>query len=458
MTPQGSPCMPRYGYKLLLVFLRVLVYLKRVGVWLFQRLALLFNKTETLYRNTIGFRVYKLLFTATKKLGIVRRSPSGKFVDLFSRRGSLQVVLFLIGVTVMIPHSKLYTRDNQNVVGRDTLLYSLVGPGDMAFEIEEVTPELFSPSDIVTPAWREGAISSENTEITLHGPLPQDITSLVSGSGAVTKPTIITGADIPTASNVPSNRTEIVQYTVQPGDVIGVIASQYGVSVETILWANNLTARSYIRPGDILKILPTSGVVHTVKKGDTVSKIARLYDAPEAEIINANRLQEGGKDIVVGEDLIVPGGEKPQPVYVAPRNPTFSSIAAPLPSITAPAGSGYLWPAGVRRITQYFGLRHDGVDIGGPLGTPLYAARAGVVNTSKCGWNGGYGCYIILDHGDGVQTLYGHAADLFVAVGDEVAQGQNIASMGSTGNSTGPHVHFEVRINKKKQNPLQYVR
>ena len=162
---------------------------------------------------------------------------------------------------------------------------------------------------------------------------------------------------------------------------------------------------------------------------------------------------------MIGEELIIPGGEKPQPVYVPPvRKSALGSIGAPPPSIGAPAGSGYLWPTTVRRITQYFGLRHTGVDIAGPVGTPLYAAKAGIVTKSQCGWNGGYGCYVVVDHGSGVETLYGHASELLVTAGEDVSQGQTIALMGSTGRSTGPHVHFEVHLNRRLQNPLQYIR
>lgn len=98
------------------------------------------------------------------------------------------------------------------------------------------------------------------------------------------------------------------------------------------------------------------------------------------------------------------------------------------------------------------------MDIAGPIGTAIYAAKGGTVVKAQPGWNGGYGTYIILDHGDGLQTLYGHNSQLFVAVGEVVSQGQTIAAMGSTGRSTGPHLHFEVRVNGSRLNPLKYIR
>jgi murein DD-endopeptidase MepM/ murein hydrolase activator NlpD len=360
----------------------------------------------------------------------------------------------------MIPESEIFTRDDTKVPGRDTLLYHLVGPGgqDFALELEEVAAEEAEPvRDART--WREGAAAPESTAF-ISEPVVSDesIGGVSLGGTALTKPTIIPGAALPGVSM--AARTEVVYYEVQSGDVIGAIASRYGVSVASVLWANNLSARSYIRPGDKLKIPPVSGVLHIVKRGDTVGKIARAYQAKEADIIAFNKLQPGGTDIVAGEELIIPGGVKPTPAAPPPvfRSNAVANIAAPPGSVEAPAGSGYVWPTAARRITQYFGWRHTGIDIGGPVGTAIYAARAGVVRTSQCGWNGGYGCYIVIDHGGGVQTAYGHSSQLYVSVGQSVSQGQTISAMGSTGRSTGPHLHFEVRVNGVRRNPLQYVR
>jgi murein DD-endopeptidase MepM/ murein hydrolase activator NlpD len=288
----------------------------------------------------------------------------------------------------------------------------------------------------------------------------QEISGISTGGSAVTKPTIIVSGPGTYQPGV-IDRSDITTYTVQPGDVIGAIASRFGISVNTILWANDLTARSYIRPGDVLKILPHTGLTHVVKRGDTVKNIANKYQVSTETLIAANHLEADGRDIVVGEELFVPDGIKPVPAYVAPvvvRNTTFRDIAAPVPSVTAPAGSNYVWPSEVRYISQYFGLHHTGIDIAGPIGKQIYAAAVGTVIKSQCGYNGGYGCHVIIDHGNGIHTLYAHAAQLLVSVGEEVTQGQVIALMGSTGHSTGPHVHFEVRVNGKFQNPLRYVR
>lgn len=445
------------GYKFLLSLFRGVLYAKRGALWAWRRAATVGRVVESAFHNTVGFRMYKFFFFARRNL--LRRVPllsGGGIVELLGGRGALQAILFLVAFALMIPHTRLSAVDSASFPGRRTILYALAGPGEEQFAIEEIIIEDVIPSDTV-PSWNSGAVAQDTIGVPDAG-AAQEISGISSGGTALTKPTILPGNTPPAASGV--FRTKIVIHEVAPGDVIGAIAARYGVGVNTVLSANNLTLRSRIHPGDKLKILPVDGVAHTVRRGDTVQKIARLYGAKEGEIISFNKLRSDGSDIAVGEQLIVPGGTPPRPVAPAPvrRFTALQNVAAPPPSVEAPAGSGYVWPAGVRRITQYFNWRHNGIDIAGPVGTPIYAARGGVVAKSQCGWNGGYGCYIVLDHGDGFRSVYGHNSRLFVAVGDVVNQGQTIAAMGSTGNSTGPHVHFEVRFNNKNQNPLRYVR
>jgi len=195
-----------------------------------------------------------------------------------------------------------------------------------------------------------------------------------------------------------------------------------------------------------------------VKKGDTLTKIAKKYDVDEIEeVIEFNKLADAS-DLIVGQKLILPGGTQPRAAPVYRTTGRLATVAAPVPSIAVPAGTLYAWPATVSRITQYFGWRHKGLDIAGPIGTPIIASRSGNVTRARCGWNGGYGCHVILDHGDDVQTLYAHASRIYVDVGEVVDQGQTIAGMGSTGRSSGSHLHFEVRVGGRTQNPLKYVR
>lgn len=454
-----------YAKKIFLYLLNSLIYLKRALVWFGRGVGVFFRSLAKGYRSTVGLALYKVLFRLQKKINLPTLTRPSNTIEFFGRRATLQLVLFIIVVIVMIPHTKLYTKDTALIPGRETLLYSLVGPGDEIDEIEEVVA-VSTPLSLPTRRdWREGAVSVEVPTAVDADALvdAQEITSISTGGRAVTKPTILPGSVLPSPSGAAAGRrTEIVYHEVQPGDTVGAIAEHYGIHVATVLWANDLSTRSYIRPGDRLTILPEDGVVHKVKRGDTVSKIAKLYGAKAQDIIEENRLKNDGSDIVIGEQLLVPGGEVPQPsrsyTPSTRRYTSLSSVAAPPPSAAAPAGSGYLWPTTVRRITQYFGWRHTGVDIGGPFGTPLYATKSGTVTKSQCGWNGGYGCYVLVDHGGGVKSLYAHASRLYVSPGERVSQGQTIAAMGSTGRSTGSHVHFEILVNGRKVNPFRYVR
>ena len=272
------------------------------------------------------------------------------------------------------------------------------------------------------------------------------------------KPQIIETA----ASEVFVSKDKITKYIVKSGDTVSAISKKFGVSVDTILWQNNLRPTSRINPGDALEILPTSGVTYKVKWGQTLGGIAAKYGVEANEILKANGLSDPSS-LRANQVLIIPGAK--QATYYAQR--TYVS-AAPVASVAklfatpgpSPASSatGMIWPAAARYISQYYSWRHGGLDIAAKTGTALYASDNGVVTVSKCGWNGGYGCYVELDHGTGIRTRYAHASKLLVSVGAQVTKGQTIALMGSTGKSTGPHVHFEVRVNGGRVNPLGYIK
>jgi len=248
-------------------------------------------------------------------------------------------------------------------------------------------------------------------------------------------------------------RDKIIVYAVREGDSISQIAEEFGISNQTIIWENNLSAYSVIRPGDKLVILPVSGIRHKVLKGETLAGIAKKYGLDAEKILEFNKLASAD-DIQIGEQLVVPGGKK---IYPAAAY-TARNVYAPTGAIPASTGR-LLWPTTCRRLTQYFTWRHSGVDIACSLGAPIYAANGGVViKAAAAGYNGGYGKMIIIDHGNGQQTLYGHMSKLYVGAGQTVSRGQQIGAMGSTGRSTGPHLHFEVRTGGVRRNPLSYIR
>lgn len=262
----------------------------------------------------------------------------------------------------------------------------------------------------------------------------------------------------------------ISNYTIKSGDTISSIARRFNVSVNTILWANNLGAYSAIREGTILRIPPNSGILYKVVRGDSIKSIAAKYNVSTASIIDDNNLDTIGK-ITIGQELMLSGAEKiniSTPVYISkPQNtetisptPPSETVENPSPSQlepSAPSNTKLLWPTVGHTITQYYSWRHTGVDIANHIGTPLYAAADGVVEFA--GWNsGGYGNMLFINCGGGTKLRYGHSSKLLVSVGDHVKRGQVIALMGSTGHSTGPHVHFEVYINNIRTNPLNYIR
>jgi murein DD-endopeptidase MepM/ murein hydrolase activator NlpD len=258
------------------------------------------------------------------------------------------------------------------------------------------------------------------------------------------------------------NRSEIIYYTVNNGDTISSIAKKFGISVNTILWSNNLTAFSLIRAGNKLSILPTSGVTYTVKSGDTVGKIARNFGVEEDEIFKYNNIKSAN-GLVIGQTVIIPGGKQTTAssniakVVSSTKNNAVAVIEKLVNPKKAPAsGAKMAWPTEGHRITQYYSWRHTGLDIANKVGTPLYAAESGKVEFS--GWSNGYGNNVVINHGGGKKTRYAHASKLFVKVGDSVDRGEQIAAMGSTGWSTGPHIHFEVIINGTKYNPLSYIK
>jgi LysM repeat protein len=227
---------------------------------------------------------------------------------------------------------------------------------------------------------------------------------------------------------------EISLYVVRRGDTIYDIARMFGVSVNTIIWGNDLKS-SIIYENQTLIILPVSGVRHLVKEGDTLEGIAKLYKGNLEEIIKFNNLSADQK-LAVGETIIIPDGE----------------ITAP------PATAKHLIKGGGAFFDGYYGRPllayrktqglhgYNGVDLAAPYGTPIYAAAAGEVIISRdFGWNGGYGRYIVISHSNNTQTLYAHLSDIVVYQGARVYKGQLIGYVGSSGKSTGPHLHFEIR-------------
>lgn len=261
-------------------------------------------------------------------------------------------------------------------------------------------------------------------------------------------------------------RSEIIEYEVESGDTLSSISEKFDISTDTIRWANDLSDNDTIKPGDKLKILPNTGapteVAYTVQAGDTIQSVAKKYDAESQAILDFpfNDVPDDLK-LKVGQVLIIPGGTPPSDQaskkVTKPASPQYLAQGPSSPTFSAPGGGNFAWPThGV--ITQYFAWYHPGDDIANNAAPPITASDGGVVTVA--GWpdNYGYGNRVVVDHGNGYQTLYAHLSNIYVTPGQTVSRGQVIGQMGTTGRSTGIHLHFEIRYKGIAVNPLAILK
>lgn len=255
----------------------------------------------------------------------------------------------------------------------------------------------------------------------------------------------------------PKNGT-IVTYIVREGDTLSSIAKMYDIPQSTIRWANDLTNKSVIQPGDKLTILPVPGIKYTVKKGDSLASIAKKYGGDAGDIASFNGVDDS--TLAVGTDIIIPNGELAATAPTAGTSGTKSTSSGKIvkksSKISEPAHD--VGPTGTTSEVAYYiaplsdyietqGIHgYNAVDLAAPKGTPIVASAAGdVVIAREGGWNGGYGSYVVISHSNGSQTLYSHMSKVATYDGDHVQQGEVIGYVGATGKATGPHVHFEIR-------------
>lgn len=253
-------------------------------------------------------------------------------------------------------------------------------------------------------------------------------------------------------------RSEIIEYEVETGETLSQIASKFGLSQETIKWANSIESVDTIKPGQKLKILPVSGVAHIVKSGDTLDSVAKKYEAESQGILDFpfNDVPDDFK-LQIGQVLIVPEGVPPES-KVVPKSKSRTFFAqGPQSTFNAPGGGSFMWPVN-GEISQNFAWYHPGTDVANRSAPPIFASDGGTVVVA--GWpdNYGYGNRVVIDHGNGYQTLYAHLSNIYVSVGQTVSRGQSVGQMGSTGRSTGTHLHFEVRFKGVAVNPLAILK
>ena len=341
--------------------------------------------------------------------------------------------------------------------------------------------------------------------------VPPEATPVADGSADPAAPADAT-AGLATPLATPTS------YVVQPKDTMFSIARRHGVTVDALLWANGLTDANVLKEGQNLAIPPSSGTLYAAKDGDTLESVAKANGVSVTGIAAVNGLAEGGSLTPGQSLLIpaprqagapdpafspvsVSAAQVSAPVPVPSPSATAFPSATPAPTSTpAPTGTGASsgssaslvssaaplvkptgspsaspsgtpsvtvttrklpkleWPLSLAPpkigITTRFQPGHTGIDISAPEGSPIKAMAAGVVKRADKGENGGYGTLVVLDHGDGITTWYAHMSQISVAVGDKVQTGQQVGLAGSTGRSTGPHLHFEVRVGNTPLDPL----
>ncbi len=449
----------KYFVKFLLFLLMAAKAVGRVLFVVLKVLVVPFVFVWKVFLRRAAFLMYQMLLrlkiSATSFLPPMRRT----FFAIFGHRYVVHAVVGLIAIFVST--SNIYAHSASTDAGQEV-------KQAMFFDLFNVaTDEYVSPdsNDVNAESQLNTVLEGSATTSPLAFVPPEQMPPTTYDQSGVAVPGVIGGTDEPIA---PEDEQIVISgpstYEVQEGDTVSSIAQKYGVSINTVLWANNLTARSVLRLGQKLTILPVTGVLHTVKRGETLGAIAKQYGSDVDRILATNRVSSPSQ-IQIGEELVIPEGRPPvvarAPVPAAPPRlgdvrDVFKPPAEAPPSQVA-EGVDLVWPTDQKRINQYFKARHGGLDINGTLSNATYAVDAGIVTYS--GWNsGGYGNMILIDHGNGMITRYAHHSKMYVKVGDQVLKGQTIGMVGSTGRSTGPHLHFELYVNGKRVNPLTYYK
>lgn len=322
--------------------------------------------------------------------------------------------------------------------------YAAVGTDTSAIDSSQNSQTLALLQANISSSSILGSNSKPSTSTTASSLDPNSNVNILSDN-AILPTTGPLGVASDLADAIDSSTDQPSVYVIRAGDSVAQIAQMFGVTSDTILWANNMKKGDALHAGDVLFILPVSGLELTVTKGQTLQSIAKLYKADPSDIAQYNGISEDAP-LAIGDQLIIPDGVKSvegdKPVTdlkasIAKDNKYYEQH--PIKNF---AGY-YVDPVPGYRLSQ--GIHdNNAVDLAIAPGTPIHAAAAGTVLLARNGYNGGFGNVVIINHPNGTQTLYAHQSKLASYAGEHVDQGQIIGYVGSTGHSTGPHLHFEV--------------
>ncbi|HHY17506.1 MAG TPA: M23 family metallopeptidase [Firmicutes bacterium] len=288
-----------------------------------------------------------------------------------------------------------------------------------------------------------GSSCSPEVLIMIPG-LVSSFTSGASGASGEDSDKALIGTATPQEPQV-----RLVSYKVQPGDTLTQIAKSFNTTVNSITAINGLTTPDKIPLGTILAIMENgSGTICRVEKGDTLSEISKVYGVPVDKIMQVNGLSDP-QSLSPGQLLLLPGAKVTATSLEIAAASRSSSFSWPL---TGRVTDGYGW-----RIHPITGKRqfHEGIDIAAPLGTAIKAAAGGTV--SFAGWSNGYGRLVVIRHSDGYETRYGHLSRYAVSKGQRISKSEILGYVGQSGDATGPHVHFEIRVSGRAKNPRNYL-
>jgi LysM repeat protein len=440
--------------------LRIIRLLVQIKAWFVSALNLagrLFGPLFNLVLKFIVLPIYRLGYALKRRLGKFYRPAKNRLMWWLTNRHAVHAVVIAIAAVAGIVNLGLSeVRAEYDSFGQRSILYSLVTsqPVEVIEEYADLD-EVALYSEVET--YGQGVLRAPLTGAGSNA--LADELSFDTDDLALTAPLV--SAEPTAASRVP--RTKAISYTVQSGDTLSTISQNFDISLNTLLWANSLTIRSLIKPGMELTILPVSGVQHVVKSGDTLTAIANKYNVSSDTILSYNHMADSAA-LSIGQNLIVPGGEvrAPAPVRsVAVRDIFTSAPEGSGGSTTPTAGAQMVWPTDLHYVVRGLSWFHTGMDIdcnGRANGTSTndnYAAMDGVVQFA--GAKSGYGYAVEINHGNGLVTRYGHFYSLYVQKGDYVTAGGPLGRCGSTGNSTGTHLHFEVIANGRYRNPTDYL-